>query len=127
LGPGGPLSYFLSSGCFSCKNIHARKILDQVEFQKVIKQRLSNPRKILGQFKFQKVIRQARRGKKRLGASPRHAPSLSFPLPMNFSTTPFSHAVCIFFFAYGVKTFWSSRMAVIISSNKGNNRFPLIF
>jgi hypothetical protein len=35
LGPGGPLSYFLSSGCFSRKNIYARKILDQFEFWKI--------------------------------------------------------------------------------------------
>jgi hypothetical protein len=35
LGLGGPLSYFFSSGCFSCKNIHARKILYQFEFRKV--------------------------------------------------------------------------------------------
>jgi hypothetical protein len=32
---GGPILYFLSSGCFSCKNIYARKILEQFEFLKV--------------------------------------------------------------------------------------------
>jgi hypothetical protein len=36
LGSGGPLAYFLSSGCFSCKNIQATKILGQFEFKKVL-------------------------------------------------------------------------------------------
>jgi hypothetical protein len=37
LGPGGPLVFFLSLGCFLCKNIHAIQIFGQFEFRKVLK------------------------------------------------------------------------------------------